>query len=305
MATSLEEALAAAPSAERRQTVELGNGETLGYLEYDTGSPVVPGRGTALLVHGNLLNARAWDEVMAAPAVREALAGWRVISAEMRGFGLSSYSAPVTSHADNAADLHLLLERLGLLDAPVLVVGWSTGGAAALELAAALGPRAAGLVMWASVGVRGLAHATREESDAVARTMLPVVAGGAGGPAAFAALWNAAVAQHSHPSHERMAVLALGAAEQRPECLMDVMWCNSSFDAAATAARVACPALVLHGRDDVVLPPAAAAEPTAAALPRARLVLVEGATHDPMQDRPDECAAALASFVGTLSRASL
>lgn len=59
--------------------------------------------------------------------------------------------------------------------------------------------------------------------------------------------------------------------------------------------RVRVPALVVVGEHDRVTPPAAAVE-LVGELPNARLVVIEGAGHIPMLERPDELAAELSGF---------
>jgi pimeloyl-ACP methyl ester carboxylesterase len=59
--------------------------------------------------------------------------------------------------------------------------------------------------------------------------------------------------------------------------------------------RIGVPALVIVGEHDRVTPPAAAVE-LAGELPDARLVVLEGAGHLPMLERPEALAAVLRDF---------
>lgn len=79
----------------------------------------------------------------------------------------------------------------------------------------------------------------------------------------------------------------------RPGVLFsDLTACNEYQDGLAAAARVAVPAtVILGGRDRMT--PLKAGKTLAAALPNARTVVLEGAGHLMMAERPDEVLAAL------------
>jgi pimeloyl-ACP methyl ester carboxylesterase len=84
------------------------------YEDHGAGPPVV-------LIHGYPLSGRAWDKQV--PAVLDA--GYRVISYDRRGFGKSSQPACGYDYDTFAADLHTLMEHLGLHGA--VLVGHSMG----------------------------------------------------------------------------------------------------------------------------------------------------------------------------------
>lgn len=91
------------------------------YLAYgpDDGIPVV-------LVHGNLSTGRFYEHIMP-----NALAGYRFIMPDMRGFG-DTERLPIDATRglrDWADDTYALVQALGITQ-PVHLSGWSTGGAA-------------------------------------------------------------------------------------------------------------------------------------------------------------------------------
>jgi pimeloyl-ACP methyl ester carboxylesterase len=94
-----------------------------------------------LLVHGLASNARTWDQV----AERLAEAGHRVIAVDQRGHGLSDKPDRGYDFESVTADLHALINELGL-DQPV-VAGQSWGGNVVLELAARYPELPAGIVL--------------------------------------------------------------------------------------------------------------------------------------------------------------
>ncbi|HUK07199.1 MAG TPA: alpha/beta hydrolase, partial [Stellaceae bacterium] len=79
----------------------------------------------------------------------------------------------------------------------------------------------------------------------------------------------------------------------RPGVLFnDLVACNSYQNAVAAAATVKVPVTLVLGERDMMTP-AKAGKALAAALPRSRTVVLEGAGHMMMAERPDELLAAL------------
>src|SRR5262245_51651603 len=102
----------------------------------------VRGDGPAvLLVHAGIADSRMWGPL----ADRLVAAGFRVVTADLRGFGRTPIEAGVFS---NPADLIAVLDELGI--ARVAVVGASYGGRVSLELAILAPERVAALVLLGS-----------------------------------------------------------------------------------------------------------------------------------------------------------
>jgi pimeloyl-ACP methyl ester carboxylesterase len=72
----------------------------------------------------------------------------------------------------------------------------------------------------------------------------------------------------------------------------DLSACNSYANALAAAASVTVPTTLILGERDMMTP-AKAGKALAAAIPHARTVLVSGAGHTIMAERPDQLLAAL------------
>jgi pimeloyl-ACP methyl ester carboxylesterase len=68
------------------------------------------------------------------------------------------------------------------------------------------------------------------------------------------------------------------------------------FDLLPHLGRVACPTLVVHGRQDPI--PLASSEAAAAAIPGARLAVLEACGHVPYVEQPDALFAAGAPLPG-------
>ena len=72
----------------------------------------------------------------------------------------------------------------------------------------------------------------------------------------------------------------------------DLTACNTYADALAAAAKVTVPTTLILGEKDMMTP-AKAGKALAAAIPHARTVVLSGAGHMMMAERPDELLAAL------------
>jgi pimeloyl-ACP methyl ester carboxylesterase len=79
----------------------------------------------------------------------------------------------------------------------------------------------------------------------------------------------------------------------RPGVLFsDLSACNAYQNALAAAAQIAIPATLILGERDMMTP-ARAGKALAAALPNSRTIMLRGAGHIMMAERPDELLAAL------------
>jgi pimeloyl-ACP methyl ester carboxylesterase len=154
--------------------------------------------------------------------------------------------------------------------APVPLVGHSLGGLVAARVAARRPELVARLVLVAPAGVPP-GH----------------------GPLGYALPLARQVAGAT-PSFLRL--LALDALRTGPVALLRSARELLGDDVRDELGAVRAPTLLLWGEGDALVP-AAVAEAFAAALPHARLVLVRGAAHVPMLERPDETAAALLDFL--------
>ena len=122
--------------------VDLPNGETLAYREREGGTK------TVLLIHGNMTSSKHWDVLM------DTLDDdFRVIAVDLRGFGESSYQAPIQQIKDFSDDIAQFVSVLDLQD--FSIIGWSMGGAVAMEYCADYPGYCSKLVLLASASTRG------------------------------------------------------------------------------------------------------------------------------------------------------
>ncbi|MFE9250048.1 alpha/beta fold hydrolase [Streptomyces sp. NPDC007088] len=232
-----------------------------------------------------------------APLLAEA--GYRVVSADLRGHGDSSTGWPSISRADVASDLLALIRHLG---GPAVVVGQSLSGGAA-TIAAAQAPglvravvelnpftrvpktdlgamlrvgryRRGGLLMGATVAFRSLRVWLRYLDTAYP-----------GKPADWADYTAVLRAKLSEPG--------------RMEQFLKTMKTNGS-DAEAQLPHVACPALIVMGSADPDFPdPAAEGAAIVAALPAGvgSLEIIDGAGHYLHAECPAQVAALVTRFL--------
>ena len=73
------------------------------------------------------------------------------------------------------------------------------------------------------------------------------------------------------------------------------------YDLAPSLGRLACPTLIVHGREDPI--PLASSETAAAAIPGARLTVLERCGHVPYVEQPDALWTAVLPFVASVSGA--
>ncbi|MEV6395648.1 alpha/beta hydrolase [Streptomyces sp. NPDC051907] len=232
------------------------------------GTPVV-------LVHGHPFDRSMWAPQTAALTA----AGYRVIAADLRGYGESAVVPGVTEFADFARDTAAVLDRVGVERA--VVGGLSMGGQIAMEFHRLFPQRVSALVLADTSPV-----AETEEGKAVRNAMADrLLADGMGGYAdeviaKMIAPYNVAalpeVARHvlgmMRSTAPEGAAAALRGRAERPDHRQSL--------AAATV-----PALVVVGEDDTYTP-VDEARAMAALIPRSALDVIEGAAHMPNLERP-------------------
>jgi pimeloyl-ACP methyl ester carboxylesterase len=212
--------------------------------------------------------------------------GYGVLAPDLPGHGRSS-GAPLQAIADMADWTAALLDAAGV--AKAWLVGHSMGSLIALEAAARYPAKvsALGLIGTAAtmtVGPDLLKAAEANDHSAVDMVSIWGLGFQAGlGGSLAPGLWM-------HSGAQRVL-------EQcRPGVLFnDLNACNAYQNALAAAAQVTVPATFILGERDLMTP-AKAGKALASALPNSRTVVIPGAGHMMMVERPDELLAALRSY---------
>jgi pimeloyl-ACP methyl ester carboxylesterase len=248
------------------------DGVDLSYTDLGTGDPL-------LLVHGTGAYSAIWGEVSG-----ELAGSHRVIVYDRRGFGASQGVRAQHSHK-HAQDAAALLEHLGAV--PAVVVGWSGGGAIALDLAASrpdlvgslvLIEPAVSLILAPSVGTLRMSlqmqflWRIRRDERAAAATMYRWANSYTTGGNAFDRL--PLEEQEGMLVHSRSTVLE-----------MDQL--TRPFPSSKAVSSIGCPVTCLQGSlSDPVFP--RAVRRLRRRLPQSKVVEIEGGAHMLHRDRPDE-----------------
>lgn len=237
------------------------------------GAPVL------VLLHSLGTTQGVWD------AQAAALAGtFRVVRADMRGHGLTETTPGPYSMDLLARDVLALMDALGVEQAHI--GGISIGGMIAQAVAALAPERVRSLLLCDTAMAIPTAQSWRERAAAVRAGGMAVVADTVlarwvtpdflGAPAA---LGLRTMLLRTDPEGYAACAEAIGAA-----------------DLSTTTAALRLPALVMVGDQDASTPPASA-EALAAAIPGARLVVLEDAAHIPTVEQPAAVTLAMRGFL--------
>lgn len=247
------------------KTLVLSNGETIAYREAGNGSK------TVVLVHGNMSSSVHFQTTM------EALeAEYKVYAVDMRGFGDSSYNNELNSLHDFSEDIQLWVKALDLKDFNIL--GWSTGGGVVLELAADMPERVKKVFLLDSVGIKGYPMfkkdekgqpiltqliTTKEEIKVDPVQVLPILTAYATrNKDLLKMIWNAVIYNTVQPNEEDYDAYLEAMLKQRN--LVDVDYSLVHFNmtsdlnligkGSGRMTLVKAPIVILHGKNDYVVP---------------------------------------------------
>ncbi len=231
--------------------------------------------GPIVLVHGAGLSAGCWQHQTEHFA--DALA------VDLPGHGRSTEPA-MDSVTDYATWLGRYVRRTG--PEPVILVGHSMGSLIALETAALNPDMVGGLVLISTSAEMRVHHdllTAARNKDASA--------------AAMVIKWSLPDRGHGRPK-DWVLQISSDFMEAAASGLMadDLTACDSYRDAVAMAERVRCPTLFLLAEKDIMTKPATA-QPLAAAISDARIVVVEKVGHMLPLEKPDEVNEAISLFL--------
>ncbi|MFV0440442.1 MAG: alpha/beta fold hydrolase [Lachnospirales bacterium] len=130
--------------------MNLKNGETIAYEDKGSGEKVL------IAIHGNMSSSKHLDVLF-----ENFPENLRIIVPDLRGFGESSYNEKVNSLEEYANDIIELIDALKIDKFSLL--GWSTGGGIAMEIASIENERVQKLILIASVGTTGYPMAKLSE----------------------------------------------------------------------------------------------------------------------------------------------
>ncbi len=247
------------------------------------GRPLDPGSPLLLFIHGAGMDRTLWQLQTRYFANH----GWSVLAVDLPGHGGSAGPPPdsIAGYADWVAEL---IPAAGFSAASV--VGHSMGSFIGLHLAAHHPDRVDRLALLgtaATMPVHPDLLAAAEANDPLAFELVTC----------WSLTRRSQLGGHQTPglwmSGESVRLL-----EHMPAGVLgnDLQACNSYGVAAAAAAEVTCPTLLLLGELDIMTRPSAA-RPLAAALQDATTVILPGAGHLMMIEQPDPVIDTLADFL--------
>jgi pimeloyl-ACP methyl ester carboxylesterase len=244
-----------------------------GGRNFDAALPVVA------MIHGGGMDHSVW----ALHSRWFAHHGYAVLAPDLPGHGKSD-GAPLKTIAAMADWVAALIAASGA--AKAWVIGHSMGSLVALETAARHPDRVSALCLIGTSAPMAVGAELLKAAEANQHESIDMVS-----------LWGLGTAA-TIGGNLAPGLWMLGGAERlleanRPGVLFnDLSACNAYKDGLASAARVTVPSTVILGDRDLMTP-LKAGRALAAALPDARTVVLEGAGHLMMAERPDEVLAAL------------
>jgi len=290
------------------KVVTIPNGETIGYREAGTG-----GR-TVLLIHGNMTSSKHWDILMSAFPH-----GYHLFAVDLRGFGMSSYHNRIESIQDFSEDVAQFTNCLDLNS--FSMIGWSLGGAVAMQFAIDHGEKLGKLVLIESIGLQGYpvfrkdAHGlpipgalltTRDElaHDPYIAAIARAIEGG--DRAYLKRLWDTIVYTHHQPTTRKYEEYLDDVLTQRNT--VDVAYAYSRFnishenngvdDGTGGVSKIQTPTLVIHGDRDTVVPLETARQIVRGIDDgRVRLEILEDSGHSPLIDSLERLVGLIATFL--------
>ncbi len=265
-----------------------GSGIDIYFEDHGSGPPVV-------LIHGYPLDGRSWERQER--AVLEA--GYRVITYDRRGFGLSSKPTTGYDYDTLAADLFALIDHLDLTG--ITLVGFSMGTG---EVTRYLGTRGSARVRRAVLlgALPPFLLKTDDNPEGVGGEVFDgIKAAILGDRFAYLEtflndLYNADVLggiRVSDQAWHASFIAALGASAYATHACVD-SWLT---DFRPDLRRFDVPTLVIHGTDDRILPVRATAERLPGFIEDVRVVTLDGGPHRVAWTHPDEVNTVVLTFL--------
>jgi pimeloyl-ACP methyl ester carboxylesterase len=211
--------------------------------------------------------------------------GFGVLAPDLPGHGRSA-GKPLASIAEMADWVAALLDAAGAAKAKL--VGHSMGSLIALETAARHPAKISGLSLIGTAATMTVGPDLLKAAEANDHAAIDMVS-----------IWGLGFAAELGGSLAPGLWMHSGAQRVLEQCRPGVLYndlnaCNAYQGALDAAAKVAVPVTLILGERDMMTP-AKAGKALAAALPNARTVVLPGAGHMMMVERPDELLAALQS----------
>ncbi len=290
------------------EKINLENGETIACRERKTGGEKL------VLIHGNMVSSKHFDILI--DALPEDL---HILAPDMRGFGESSYNQEIDSLAELAEDIKEVLDQKDYSNYSLL--GWSTGGGVAMEIAADRPEETEKLILLESVSTRGYPMfekdengqpipgkllETKEEIAADPVKTQPIKTAQEQGNKEFIRqVWNELIYTNNKPSAEKYEEYLDDILTQRN--LVDIYYSLAHFNISSEhnglepgnnkAEEIEAPTLVLWGEDDKVITEDMAKQTAEDLEDNAELVYLENCGHSPLIDDMEQLVKVIMNFL--------
>ncbi|MEX2161280.1 MAG: alpha/beta fold hydrolase [Anaerolineales bacterium] len=240
-----------------------------------------------LLIHGFPFSGLLWARQSEALSEQA-----RLLVPDLPGFGNSPLADTSYTMDRYVEDCVAVLDALGLLE-PITIGGLSMGGYIALAFARNFPERVGRLLLFSTrAGAdsaeakaardKTIAQVEEHGSSAVTEAMYPKLLA----PAAYSENPGAAAELQMvmQTASAEGIIAALRAMRDRP-------------DSSDLLGKLQVPTLIVHGREDQIIPPSEA-EAMAKAIPNSELHLIDSTGHLPNLEKPDEFNRIVATFLG-------
>ncbi|WP_026476461.1 intracellular short-chain-length polyhydroxyalkanoate depolymerase [Alkaliphilus transvaalensis] len=280
-------------------TVEVSSGETLFYRE------IVGGDENILLLHGNMSSSKHWE-----PIFNLFPEEYSLYAVDLRGMGKSTYYNRFDTLQELAEDIKVFIDRKNLNN--LTVVGWSTGGGVAMELAANYPDLVKNLILLDSVSYLGYpiwkkdeqgnpligeAYSSKEEMAKDPVQVAPMVMAIENhNRELMKTVWDMSIYVHKKPSEEAYNEFLDATFEQRN--LVDIDWALATFDISNKINDITASVLALWGDSDLVVTRDMVEETVKAIGSRGQLEVLPQCGHSPLVDCPELLVEKILAFIG-------
>ena len=247
----------------------------------------ISGNGPLLVKSGNWMNHLEydWESPIWRHVLRGLSRGHTLLRYDARGNGLSDWDVDTLSLDAWVTDLETIVDVVGAERFPLL--GISQGGAVAAAYAARHPERVSHLILYGAFALGGKKRAPAEKAMREAMTTLIRLGWGSDNPSFRQMFTSRFIPGGTHEQADHFNELQLRTTS--PECAARYFDVVGDFDISDLLSRVKASTLVMHVRDDLIVPFEAGRQ-LAAGIPGARFVALPGRNHlflehEPASDR--------------------
>jgi class 3 adenylate cyclase/pimeloyl-ACP methyl ester carboxylesterase len=243
----------------------------------------ISGRGPFLVKTGNWMNHLEYD--WESPIWRHVFRGLSrehtLVRYDARGNGLSDWNVDTLSLDAWVTDLETVVDAIGVERFPLL--GISQGGAVAVAYAVQRPERVSHLILYGAFALGGMKRAPAEKEMREAMSTLMRFGWGADNPS-FRQMFTARfIPEGTHEQADHFNELQRKTTSS--ECAARYFNVANSLDITDLLSKVKTPTLVMHVRDDLIVPFEAGRQ-LAAGIPHARFIALPGRNHLFLEHEP-------------------